>query len=290
MMPTTTTTTTTLVYVFCLLCVGSTYAQNRPLNIVLTNDDGFETALIQGLFDQLVLAGHNVIMSAPYLGQSGTSATIDFVRPITSTSRASPKGTIAIGAPGVGNTTIKPNQFYVNGAVTGAVLYGVDVLAPSIFGIGKLDLVLSGPNEGQNVGLLGAHSGTVGAVVTTINRGIPSIACSADTSEPNTALIGQLMVKLINGLSRTATGGINLGGAGLNVNFPRLDANTGINDYSFYGTNVGIATNSVGLRFIAKLSDCPIAAQLGVISSLPGLCLDAPFYGFGIRLGFQSTQ
>ena len=257
----------------------------RPLNIILTNDDGFETPLIQSLFNELVLAGHNVVMSAPFKGQSGTSATIDFLRPITSTTSASPKGTIGSGAPGIGNTTIKPNQFYVNGAVTGATLYGIDVLAPIIFGAGKLDLLLSGPNEGQNVGLFSPHSGTVGAVVTTLNRGnIPAIACSADTSEPNPVLIGQLMVKFINALNRTSTGGLSFGGVGLNLNFPKLDPSTTVNDYSFFGTTTGIATNSVGLRFVAKLSECPIAVASGVNVPLPGLCVDAPYTASGYSL------
>lgn len=277
-----------ITFVLCVLCiVVATDAQApRPLNIILTNDDGFETALIQGLFNELVAAGHNVVMSAPYLGQSGTSSTISILSPIGSTTRASPKGTIGIGAPGIGNTTIKPNQFYVNGAVTGAALYGIDVLAPSIFGAGKLDLLLSGPNEGQNVGLFSPHSGTVGAVVTTLNRGsVAAIACSADSSEPNPTLIGKLMVKFINALNRTSTGGLSFAGkTGLNINFPRLTPSTTVDDYSFYGTTTGIATNSVGLRFVSKLSDCPLAVLSGVNVPLPGLCFDAPYTTSGYPL------
>jgi 5'-nucleotidase len=133
----------------------------RSLNIVITNDDGFETDLIQSLFFGLQNAGHSVIMSAPYTGQSGTSGLIDFLRPILPTSADSPKKTIKAGAPGVGPTTLADMQYYVNGAVTGAVLNGIDVLAPKFFA-GPVDLVISGPNEGNNVGLLTPHSGTVG--------------------------------------------------------------------------------------------------------------------------------
>ena len=46
------------------------------LNIVLTNDDGFETANIQALYRALSAAGHDVILSAPYAGQSGTSGMV----------------------------------------------------------------------------------------------------------------------------------------------------------------------------------------------------------------------
>jgi hypothetical protein len=86
----------------------------RSLNIVLTNDDGFETELIQSLFFGLQNAGHNVIMSAPYAGQSGTSGLIDFLRPILPTSADSPKKTIKAGSPGVGPTTLADMQYYVN--------------------------------------------------------------------------------------------------------------------------------------------------------------------------------
>lgn len=41
------------------------------------------------------------------------------------------------------------------------MLNGIDVLAPELFA-GPVDLVISGPNEGNNVGLLTPHSGTVG--------------------------------------------------------------------------------------------------------------------------------
>ena len=73
-------------------------------------------------------------MSAPYSQKSGTSAIIDFLRPITNVTEDSQGGTIKAGAPGIGPTTLGDNQYYVDGAVTSAVLYGVDVLAPELFG------------------------------------------------------------------------------------------------------------------------------------------------------------
>jgi 5'-nucleotidase len=51
------------------LATGGGGGSGGPLKIVLTNDDGFETANIQALYDALVAAGHDVIMSAPYPGQ-----------------------------------------------------------------------------------------------------------------------------------------------------------------------------------------------------------------------------
>lgn len=62
-----------------------------------------------------------------------------------------------------------------------ATIYGLDIVAKKHWG--KLpDLVLSGPNEGQNVGKVVIHSGTIGNVQLSAGRGIPSIALSADTN------------------------------------------------------------------------------------------------------------
>ena len=62
------------------------------LDIVLTNDDGFETEYIQALFEKLTAAGHNVVMSAPYSGQSGSGGKINFLQPIFPTSEPSEGG------------------------------------------------------------------------------------------------------------------------------------------------------------------------------------------------------
>lgn len=124
------------------------------MNVVLTNDDGFETEFIQALFFALEEAGHNVIMSAPFRGQSGTSGFIEFFRPLVPTNTESPGGrTLPAGSYAIGETTLADGQYYVDSTPAGAVLYGIDVLAPAIFG-GSPDLVISGPNEGNNVGLV----------------------------------------------------------------------------------------------------------------------------------------
>ena len=110
-----------------LLLLGGTAA--HALNIVLTNDDGFETANIQSLYTALRTAGHDVIMSAPYSGQSGTGGQIAFLQPIGPTEEQSPGGAVPAGSPGVGPTGLGPQQFYVTGSPAASVLYGVDVQA-----------------------------------------------------------------------------------------------------------------------------------------------------------------
>lgn len=242
-------------------------APSRPLNIILTNDDGFETELIQSLFHALS-EDHNVIMSAPYSGQSGTSGLIEFLVPLISTMEDSPGGTITAGSPAIGPTGLGDQQFYVAGAVTSAVLYGVDVLAHRHFG-GPPDLVISGPNEGNNVGLLTPHSGTVGAAVTAINKGIPSIAVSADSDEERPDLIADLIVELIDRMGASLQGG-------LNVNIPNT-AGYEYDDFEFVPTQIGLAA-SIALQFVENLqTDCPFAALFGVDFPHPGMCVVAPY-------------
>ena len=74
------------------------------------------------------------------------------------------------------------------------------------------DLVLSGPNEGLNVGKVVVHSGTIGNVQFSAGRGIPSIALSADTNtvddktlnNPNSAIVAKQTVVLLKELQAKA--------------------------------------------------------------------------------------
>ena len=247
------------------------------LNIVLTNDDGFETANIQALYRALSAAGHDVILSAPYAGQSGTSGMVAFLRPILPTSAPSEGGLLPAGSPGVGPTTLAPQQFYVDGSPTAAVLYGIDVQAKQAWGQ-KPDLVISGPNEGNNLGVVTPHSGTVGATVTALNKGIPAVAISAASGDPAQAeVVAQLVVKLVDALDGPR--GVRLpAGIGLNVNTPVIDtANQTADDFRFAMTRIGESAN-FGMQFYEHLGDSPVAVAYGIPAGLPypGVSLEIP--------------
>ena len=270
-----------------LLAVSATLMLALPaaaLNIVLTNDDGFETENIQALYSALVAAGHNVVMSAPYSGQSGTGGQIAFLRPIFPTSEPSEGGLLPAGSAPVGATTIAPQQFYVDGSPAAAALYGIDVLAPLFFG-GPPDLVLSGPNEGNNLGLVTPHSGTLGATVTALNKGIPAIAVSADNDDetPEEAeLIAEVTLKVVAAVD--GRHGVRLSrGTGLNVNIPDVDpeANNAA-DFNFKATRVGTAAN-IGLQFYEDLGESPIAQAFGIPANigLPGVSVEIPYTNGG---------
>ena len=65
----------------------------------------------------------------------------------------------------------RPYNIHADEASTQAV-FGIDLIAPKVFGA-PIDLVVSGPNEGNNLGpFIYTLSGTVGATYTSIERGV----------------------------------------------------------------------------------------------------------------------
>jgi 5'-nucleotidase len=150
------------------LCASPAFA----LNIVLANDDGL-TSNVKALYEELKAAGHSVIVSVPCTGQSGRSAAIVMYSTTTiipdndktqiEAEGGCHNGAAPTGAPAVGPFTksgyTNGDYNYVHGTPVMATMYGLDV-APRA---GKApDLVLSGPNEGQNVGRVVINSGTIG--------------------------------------------------------------------------------------------------------------------------------
>ena len=207
------------------------------MRILVTNDDGFESANLQALFVALKAAGHDVIMSAPLFNQSGASAQVGtpLNSPI-STSR-SPGGRIPAFSPGSGPTGIAADQYYVNSTPAAAAVFGVLVPAQLKWGAPP-DLVISGPNIGTNLGAVTPHSGTVGAVVTMLNRGIPAIAVSGSTGDPVIAsLLAEITLRVV--ASIYDNGKVKLPrGIGLNVNVPALDVRRAAASYPVAFTQV----------------------------------------------------
>ncbi|MEQ9451260.1 MAG: 5'/3'-nucleotidase SurE [Pseudomonadales bacterium] len=263
---------------FCLtLLLTLLCAPAWSLNIVLTNDDGFETANIQTLYRLLSAAGHDVILSAPYSGQSGSGGKIAFLQPIGPTAAKSPEGSLPAGSPGVGATGLGPQQFYVDGSPAAALLYGIDVQAQRIWGRFP-DLVIAGPNEGNNLGIVTPHSGTLGATVTALNKGIPAIAVSADNGDAEQAkVVAELMLKLLGTLSHKE--GVDLpAGVGLNVNMPPIDTTRSkAADFQYLYTQIGTSSN-IGLRFVEDLGADAFARRVGVPAdlNLPGVVVAVP--------------
>lgn len=248
---------------------------SHALTILLTNDDGL-TANLRATQAALVAAGHDVIVSVPCQNQSGKGAAVNFLTPITPLTKACKGGAAPAGAPGVGAIAGLSNAHYVDGTPLMATMYGLDVLAQQRWNKAP-DLVLSGPNEGQNLGSIVLSSGTVSNAQFALGRGVPAIAVSADANTTdNDALAketAQLTVQLLDRLTpRHSKKAILPSGFGLNVNLPKFAAGESATlpwKVASFGN-----FNNFDVRFVTDLGADPVAAAYGLGSyHFPGVTI-----------------
>ncbi len=199
--------------------------------IVISNDDGL-TSNVLALYNAMKAVGHDVIVSVPCRNQSGTGTSLNQGLPAPTLIQACRCGSAEAGAPSAGpiqrDGIESGDFFYIEGTPVMAVLYGIDALALARWGRPP-DLVLAGPNEGQNVGAIIVNSGTVSVVQMALTRGIPAIALSAGANSaddatlanPVSKVVAERSVQLVRSLlARSGPDGILPPGVGLNVNFP----------------------------------------------------------------------
>jgi len=137
----------------------TTTAAPETLRILVSNDDGYAAegidALVEGL---LTLEDVEVTVYAPLENQSGTS---DNTNP--GLNEPTTEETTLSGYPAVA----------VDGFPADSVEQGLEAMAAEL-----PHVVVSGVNEGQNIGPLTEVSGTVGAARTAARAGIPALAVS----------------------------------------------------------------------------------------------------------------
>jgi len=274
------------------LILSACTTQAFAMNILLVNDDGL-TSNIKALYDELKTEGHNVLVSVTCSPQSGRGGAIVMYSTTVITSdndkqiaaeNGCHNGAAPIGAPAAGTFTkagyTNGDWNYVHGTPVMATIYGLDIVAKKHWG--KLpDLVLSGPNEGQNVGKVVIHSGTIGNVQLSAGRGIPSIALSADTNtvddkslkNANSLIVAKQTVVLLKELqSKAGKGPLLAKGITLNVNFPKnLTTNTPfafskIGTFDLYNFKFNVSkdnsgNNQYGLGFDVT-SSTPASTQM----------------------------
>jgi len=242
---------------FAAAALGALSAPAFALNILISNDDGMSSN-VKALYEALKAAGHDVIVSVPCTGQSGRGAGIIMYSTTTivptndsdqvNAAGGCRNGAAPIGAPAVGPFTRagfdNGDYYYVHGTPVSATLYGLDVVAAARWGKAP-DLLLSGPNEGGNIGKIVVSSGTVGNVQTAAARGVPSIAVSAGTdttdntnlASPYSAVVATMTVRLVDALREKAGSGPLLPpGLSLNVNFPNAPTTSLPFKFSRFGT------------------------------------------------------
>ena len=187
------------------LAVGVALAPGaaRALDILLTNDDGYQNPGINTLRAALCAAGHHVTMVAPATNQSGRGGSVNTgVLSSASAMALTKQSSDACGDVYSLAGPTAPGTY--GGTPVDSMHAGLNVLLAN----DRPDLVVSGNNFGQNLGKPTSNgSGTVGAALQAAFEGVPAIATSVGliTSESptfpsTTAAFGQaaaFIVKLI---------------------------------------------------------------------------------------------
>lgn len=196
--------------------------------ILVTNDDGVDSPLLAALVEELQPLGE-VVVSAPRTNQSGSS-------------QATTGGSLRV------ERILRDGQFFGYGVVgtpADALRFGLLVLGKD----SPFDLVVSGINNGANVGKVSHMSGTVGAAMQAVYLGVPAIAVSQDTREVDTSVTARLAAQVVRRYK--AEGAPN--GIVVSINVPR-------------GILKGVAVRPMGDAYLAAsqyelTSDTPEALE-----------------------------
>jgi 5'-nucleotidase len=139
------------------------------MRLLLTNDDGIHSPGLHAFARYLHAAGHDLVVAAPMVDMSGSSAAIGRLHAdehVEVTAVELPDGE------GI-------NAFAVAGPP------GLAAMAACLGAFGDPpDVVMSGINTGLNTGHSVLHSGTVGAALTAQNFGRCGIAVSIEPTDP----------------------------------------------------------------------------------------------------------
>jgi 5'-nucleotidase len=135
------------------------------MRVLVTNDDGIDSAGLHALARMAVAAGHDVVVAAPASEASGASASIQAV---------DVDGRIIVDARALPDLDGVPAH-----AVAATPAFIVLLATRSAFGPPP-ELVLSGINLGANTGAAVLYSGTVGAALAGLANGCRAMAVSLD--------------------------------------------------------------------------------------------------------------
>ncbi|QVK18559.1 5'/3'-nucleotidase SurE [Mycoplasmatota bacterium] len=186
------------------------------MNILVVNDDGYQSKGIEILANAFRKIG-NVYVVGPHLGQSGASSSITVDRGLTIHEHG--------------------NQIWsVEGTPSDCVKF-------ALYGL-KLDvnLVVSGVNNGFNIGIDTIYSGTIGATMEALFHGYKAIAFSTDWNYYD------VVVKEIDSVIKYVFDYDLLSNEYLlNVNFPKIGFNESkgimITDLAIRGFDVNYSLN-----------------------------------------------
>ncbi|CCM04144.1 uncharacterized protein FIBRA_06306 [Fibroporia radiculosa] len=215
-------------------------------SLVLTNDDGWAVANIRAQFTALNNAGFDVVLSSPAVNMSGSGSLSIAPIPLLVPCEFN---TCPVGSPAEGYNATDPRLNYVNAFPVDAASYGIQTLAPKFFIDPAPDFLVSGPNIGNNLGVVVQLSGTVGAASEAAKLGIPSAAfagasgshVSYTTLESSPDALSSLAAALYSTLTTYFVETLINGGPDpilpptilLNVNYPSIDDCPEQSDYNW---------------------------------------------------------
>jgi 5'-nucleotidase len=173
-------------------------AGTSRLTILLTNDDGYDAPGLQALI-RVFQPVANVVVAAPASEQSGKGHSITTSsQPILSAERKQPDGS---------------SWWAIDAPPATCVRLALENLMPR-----QPDLVISGINRGENLGVVVYYSGTLGAAREAAIVGVPAVAVSIQgNKEEDYAATAEYTRELVEQLQST---GMLQPGLFLNVNAP----------------------------------------------------------------------
>lgn len=192
-----------MLYCICMQTFGGTKIIKRPkqeetyMNILVANDDGIEARGIHELVDALKDSA-DIYVCAPESQRSASGHGITVAKPILA-EEAEFEGAVY--------------ALKMSGTPADCVKLGMRILAKK--GI-KIDMVFSGINHGGNLGTDTLYSGTVSAAIEGNICGVPAVAISVDSHEPEHF---ELAKKLAAGALKNAAGKLSSSTV-LNINVP----------------------------------------------------------------------
>ncbi len=190
------------------------------MDILLTNDDGITAPGILAMREALLRSGHRVCVVAPDGERSASSQAITIKRPLHAAN-------VKLG---------EDAAYAVDGTPADCSKLGLLRFFP------KADFVVSGINNGANVGKDTLYSGTVAAAMEAAMLGFPALAVSVDFSrEPEYGFAAKLAVRMLaylgeNPMPKGTMCSLNLpalsgGGLPKGIRFAHLDDGSVLSDY-----------------------------------------------------------
>ena len=172
------------------------------LKILITNDDGIHSPGLWAAAEALRGAGE-IFVVAPDRDQSGVGASLTLQVPIRADEFSPPPPMVADGI----------KSYSVQGTPGDSCVLALEHL------VGPVDLVVSGINQGSNLGEDILISGTVGAALQAYVRDIPSIAISVAAVVDTRYDVAAAFLKMLGG---RLVEGCRLPTSLINVNVPNL--------------------------------------------------------------------